>query len=235
MEWLRSLLDNSSTPVFTALLLGLLTAVSPCPLATNIAAIGFISKDIDNRHRVFLNGVLYTSGRIIAYTILGIILISFIREGAGIFGLQKSVSKWGEMIVGPAMLLFGGWMLFGNHINLPSFGYNGSGEFLAKKGGPGALYLGILFALAFCPSSAIFYFGMLIPMAVNVGYGWLLPVAFALATAIPVLVVAWTIAFSVEHIGAFYGRIKAFQKWLNYVVGILFIIIGIYYCIMIYI
>ena len=69
MEWLQALLDNSSTPVLTAFLLGLLTAISPCPLATNIAAIGYIGKDIEDRRRVFLSGLLYTAGRIVAYTV----------------------------------------------------------------------------------------------------------------------------------------------------------------------
>ena len=81
MEWLQTLLDNSTTPALTALLLGLLTAVSPCPLATNIAAIGFIGKDIENRRRIFLNGLLYTLGRVIAYTLLGIVLILILKEG----------------------------------------------------------------------------------------------------------------------------------------------------------
>ena len=81
METLQTLLDNSTTPALTALLLGLLTAVSPCPLATNIAAIGFIGKDIEKRRRIFINGVLYTVGRTIAYTALGVILIAILREG----------------------------------------------------------------------------------------------------------------------------------------------------------
>lgn len=99
MEWLQTLLDNSTTPALTAFLLGLLTAISPCPLATNIAAIGYISKDIENRGCIFRNGVLYTVGRIIAYTILGIVLISILREGASVFGVQKAIGKWGELLI----------------------------------------------------------------------------------------------------------------------------------------
>lgn len=234
MEWLQTLLDNSTAPALTAFLLGLLTAVSPCPLATNIAAIGFISKDIDDRRRIFRNGVLYTLGRIIAYTGLGIILISVLREGASAFGIQKGVSKWGELLVGPMLLLIGAFMLFGSRIKLPSFGFSGNGEGLAKKGGWGALLLGVLFALAFCPSSGIFYFGMLIPMSVTATAGWLLPVLFAVATAIPVLIVAWILAFSVQHLGEFYGRMQTFQHWLNIIVGVLFVGVGIYYCAMMY-
>lgn len=234
MEWLQTMLDNSSAPAFTAFLLGLLTAVSPCPLATNIAAIGFISKDIEYRRRIFYNGLLYTTGRIVAYTVLGIILLTVLKEGASVFGIQKNISKWGELIIGPLLLLIGAFMLFGNSLKLPSFGFNGKGEGLAKKGGLGAFLLGILFALAFCPSSGIFYFGMLIPMSVTATAGWLLPVLYAVATAIPVLIVAWILAFSVQHIGEFYGKMQTIQKWLNLTVGILFIIIGIYYCFTMY-
>ena len=234
MEWLQTLLDNSTAPAFTAFLLGLLTAISPCPLATNIAAIGFISKDIENRQRIFLNGVLYTLGRVIAYTLLGIILISILKEGASVFGIQKAVGKWGELLLGPLLLIIGLFMLFGSRLNLPKFGFDGKVEGLAKKGGWGAFLLGVLFAMAFCPSSGVFYFGMLIPMSVTATAGWLLPILFAVATALPVLVVAWILAFSVEKVGEFYGKMQSIQKWLNIIVGALFVIIGIYYCVIRY-
>lgn len=234
MEWLQTLLDNSTAPAFTAFLLGLLTAISPCPLATNIAAIGFISKDIENRQRIFLNGMLYTLGRVIAYTLLGIILISILKEGASVFGIQKAVGKWGELLLGPLLLIIGLFMLFGSRLNLPKFGFDCKGEGLAKKGGWGAFLLGVLFAMAFCPSSGVFYFGMLIPMSVTATAGWMLPILFAVATALPVLVVAWILAFSVEKVGEFYGKMQVIQKWLNIIVGGLFVIIGIYYCIIMY-
>ena len=234
MDWLQSLLDNSNIPTLTAFLLGLLTAISPCPLATNIAAIGFISKDIESRKRVFANGLLYTVGRIIAYSLLGIVLISILKEGASIFGIQKFVAKYGEMLIGPALLLIGLFMLFGNKINLPSFGFSGNGEGWARRGGLGAFVIGVLFALAFCPSSGVFYFGMLIPLATTSSMGYLLPVVFAIATALPVLIVAWVIAFSSNRIGNLYGKIQTIQKWLNLIVGILFVGVGIYYCLTIY-
>lgn len=231
MDCLQTILENGTTPVLTAFLLGLLTAISPCPLATNIAAIGFIGKDIENRRLIFLNGVLYTIGRVIAYTLLGIILISILKEGASVFGIQKTIGKWGEIILGPLLPVIGLFMLFGHKLNIPQFGFSGSGEGLARKGGWGALLLGLLFAMTFCPSSGILYFGMLIPMSVTVSAGWLLPVLFAVATALPVLAVAWILAFSVEKVGKFYGKLHTVQKWLNLVVALLFISIGVYYCV----
>ena len=234
MEWLQTLLDSSTTPALTAFLLGLLTAVAPCPLATNIAAIGFIGKDIESRSRIFYKGLLYTLGRVIAYTLLGIILIMIFKEGSSLFGIQKFIGKYGELILGPALLLIGLFMLFGNKLKLPSFGFKGNGEGLARKGRWGALLLGVLFAMAFCPTSGVFYFGMLIPMSATTAAGYLLPILFAVATALPVLIVAWILAFSVQHIGSFYGKMQTVQKWLNRIVGGLFTIIGVYYCVMMY-
>ena len=228
------MLNNSTTPLLTAFLLGLLTALSPCPLATNIAAIGFIGKDIENKKQIFHNGLLYTFGRIISYTLLGVALIMILKEGSSMFGIQKTLSTWGESVLGPLLLLIGLFMLFGQKLNLPKFGFNGNAEGIAKKGRWGAFLIGILFALAFCPTSGVFYFGMLIPMSATTTGGYLLPVIFAIATAIPVLIVSWILAFSVQQIGQFYGKMQIIQKWLNRIVGILFIIIGIYYCYIMY-
>lgn len=231
MEWLQSLLDSGTTPAITAFLLGLLTTISPCPLATNIAAIGFIGKNIESRKVIFRNGLLYTLGRIVAYTVLGAVLIAVLEEGASLFGIQKFIARYGEMIIGPALLLIGLFLLFGDRLSLPSFGFKGNGERLVGHGGWGALLLGVLFALAFCPTSGVLYFGMLIPMSATTTAGYLLPVLFAIATALPVLAVAWVLAFSAQRIGEVYGKIQTVQKWLNTVVGILFLAIGVFYCV----
>lgn len=234
MDGLQTLLDNSSTPVLTAFLLGLLTALSPCPLATNIAAISFIGKEMEDRKRVFRNGLLYTLGRILAYTLLGFVLILILNEGSSMFGIQKTIGTWGERVLGTALLVIGLFMLFGDRLNLPQFGFKGNAEGLARKGGWGALLIGILFALAFCPTSGVFYFGMLIPLSATTTAGYLLPAVFAIATALPVLVVAWILAFSVQQMGCFYGRMRTVQRWMNLFVGVLFIGIGIYYSWMMY-
>ena len=235
MEWLQTLLDNSTTPLVTALLLGLLTALSPCPLATNIAAIGYIGKDIEDRQSVFRKGLLYTLGRVVAYTLLGVVLIGIIHSGASMFGVQKFIGTWGELLLGPLLIVIGLLMLFGHRLNLPQFGFNGKGEGLAKKGSWGAFLLGVLFAMAFCPTSGMFYFGMLIPMSATATMGYLLPVVFAVATALPVLIVAWILAFSAGEIGKFYGRVKTIERWLSIVVGVVFIIVGIYQTYQIYV
>ena len=235
MEWIQALLDNSSTPLLTAFLLGLLTAISPCPLATNIAAIGYIGKDIEDRRRVFLNGLLYTAGRIVAYTVLGLLLILIIRQGTSMFGIQKFISTWGEMLLGPALILIGLLMLFNDKLNLPQFDFNGShAEGLKRHGGWGAFLLGMLFAMTFCPTSGMFYFGMLIPLSATATLGYLLPAVFAFATALPVLVVAWLLAFSMQKVGRFYGWMKGIERWTTVIVGVLFVLIGLYECYIIY-
>ena len=229
MDFLQNLLDNSNIPVITAFLLGLLTAISPCPLATNITAIGFISKDIGNRNKIFLGGLLYTLGRVVAYTVLGIILISILEEGSSMFSLQKGISKYGEILIAPVLIFVGVFMLFGDRLNLPKFGFSGTGKAEKLKGNLGSLLLGVLFALAFCPTSGLFYFGMLIPMSAAEPGGYLLPIVYAVATGLPVILVAWILAYSVAGIGKFYNRIQVFQKWFNRVVAVLFIAVGIYY------
>lgn len=227
MEFIQSLLESSSTPIVTAFLLGLLTAVSPCPLATNITAIGFISKDIESKHRIFWNGILYTFGRIISYAGLGLVLIPILREGASMFAIQKAIGKYGEMMIAPALILIGLFMLFGHKLNLPKFGFKGdNSERFKNKGSWGALLLGVLFALAFCPTSGVFYFGMLIPMSAAEAGGYLLPVVFAIATGLPVLIVAWILAYSVAGLGKFYNRMQTFQKWMNIIIALLFIAVG---------
>lgn len=229
MEYLQNLLDGSTVPVVTAFLLGLLTAISPCPLATNIAAVGYISKDIENRRRIFRNGLLYTLGRVLAYTLLGAVLIALLREGASVFSIQKTLGRWGDMIIAPALVLIGLFMLFGHRLNLPKFGFSGGGERIGQRGGWGALLLGVLFSLAFCPTSGIFFFGMLIPMSASETGGYLLPALFAVATGLPVVIVAWILAYSVAGLGTFYNRVQSVQKWLMRVVACVFVALGIYY------
>ena len=230
--FLQDLLSGTTAPVLTALLLGLLTAISPCPLATNITAVSYIGSDVANRKQVFRKGLAYTLGRTVSYTVLGIVLILILKAGASFFHLQKFLSEYGEKVLGPLLIVFGVFFLFADKINFGgSRGTSERDERLARGGIWGAFLLGILFALAFCPTSAVFYFGMLIPMSASTAGGVLLPVVFALATALPVIVVAWLIAFGIGKVGGFYGKMKAVQKWVSWIAGGIFIIIGIYYTI----
>jgi sulfite exporter TauE/SafE len=232
MDFLTNLLDNSSMPWLTALLLGLMTAISPCPLATNITAIGFISKDLENHNRVFFNGLYYTLGRAISYTLIPLI----IYFGADQFRFSGFFQRYGEKIIGPLLLLIGIFMLDIIRINFPGFGR--LSEKMEKRKSwryIDAILLGIVFALAFCPYSGVLYFGMLVPLTLSSASGLYLPVIFAIATGIPVIIIAWVLAYSVSGIGGLYNKIKIFELWFRRVIAIVFIIVGIYYIIRIYV
>lgn len=231
MEFLQNLVDNSQFPVITAFALGLMTAISPCPLATNISAIGFISKDVQNKRRVFINGIIYTLGRAISYTFLGVILILILRQGSSIFKIQRTISTYGEILIGPLLIIIGLFML-----DLIKIKLKGAGKLSAKaeakaNGGShwGALLLGVVFALAFCPYSGVLYFGGLIPLSVTSASGFILPFVFAIATGLPVIIFSWVLAYSVSSIGTIYNRIRTFEIWFRRVVAVLFIGFGGYY------
>jgi len=208
MDFLTNLLENSSMPWVTAILLGLMTSISPCPLATNITAIGFISKDIDNRNRVFLNGLFYTLGRAITYTLIALVIFL----GADQFRFSGFFQRYGEKIIGPLLIIIGVLMLDIVRIKFP--GLSGLTSGMEKRKSwrfIDAVLLGMMFALAFCPYSGVLYFGMLIPMTVASASGLYLPVLFAIATGIPVILFAWLLAYTVSGIGGVYNKIKVFE------------------------
>lgn len=227
METLQHLLDGANIPLFSAFILGIMTAISPCPLATNITAIGFISKDIENRKKIFYNGLWYTLGRAISYTTLGVILFF----GASKFHVARLFQINGGKLLGFLLIIVGILMLDLIKIKFPSFGKLGE-RFQNKErknNGWSALLLGILFALAFCPYSGVLYFGILIPMTISSASGLVLPFVFAIATGLPVIIVAYLLAFSISSIGGFYNKVKIFEKWFRKLVAIVFILVGLYY------
>lgn len=229
MEFLQNLLEQTELPILTAFFLGLMTAISPCPMATNITAIGYIGKDMKSSKRVFVNGLLYTLGRSISYTTIGLLFFF----SASRFEFAGFIQEWGEKVIGPILIVIGLFMLGVIKLNIPGLdGLNKNMEERAQKGFWGVLLLGIVFALAFCPYSGVLYFGMLIPMTVSSVSGLYLPIVFALGTGIPVIVFAWLIAFSVSSIGNTYNKIRSFEKWFRRIVAILFIGVGLYYTIL---
>lgn len=228
MEVLHRILENSQYSFVTAIILGLMTAISPCPLATNISAIGFISRDIENRKKVFIKGLVYTLGRTISYTALALI----IYFGAAKMNVSMFFQGWGEKLLGPLMIIIGLFMLDIIRIKFP--GLSGLTEKIGEKSKGSyrsTLLLGIAFALAFCPYSGVLYFAMLIPMTVASVDGLYLPILFAIATGLPVIVFAWLLAYAVGSVGKFYNHIKTFELWFRRIVSVVFIGVGIYYII----
>jgi cytochrome c-type biogenesis protein len=229
--FLTDLLGRSTFPVLSAFILGLLTAISPCPLATNITAIGFISRNIENRNRVFINGLIYTGGRAISYIGLAFILYF----GADQIKLSGFFQRYGEKFLGPLLVILGLLMIGVFRINFPAF-RRFTEKFQQKERNRywDALLLGIIFALAFCPYSGVLYFGMLIPITITSASGLYLPVVFAVATGIPVIIFAWLIAYTVSGVGKLYNKLKIFELWFRRIIAVLFIGVGIYYIVVIY-
>ncbi len=226
MEFLQNIYENAEFPFLSAFILGLMTAISPCPLATNITAIGYISKDIENRKKVFYNGLIYTLGRAISYTAIGLVFFF----GASKFKVAGFLQQWGEKMLGPLLIIIGLFMLDVIRINFPGLGKltEKIGQ-KSKTGFWGVLLLGVVFALAFCPYSGVLYFGMLIPITISSASGLYLPVVFAVATGIPVIIFAWFLAFSIGQVGGIYNKIKIFEKWFRRVVAVVFMLVGLYY------
>lgn len=226
MELLQSILDNTQYSFITAFVLGLMTAISPCPLATNISAIGFISRNIENRKTVFYNGIIYTLGRAFSYTLLAIVIFF----GASKLDISLLFQGWGEKLLGPLMIVIGLFMLDVIKIKLPGFTQlTGKLGEKSKSSYWSTFLLGMVFAVAFCPYSAVLYFAMLIPMTVASASGLYLPVVFAVATGLPVILFAWLLAFAVGNVGKLYNRIKVFEYWFRRVVSVVFIAVGLYY------
>lgn len=226
MEFLQSILENVQFLFITAFVLGLMTSISPCPLATNITTIAFIGKNIENKRKVFVNGLIYTLGRAISYTALGLLFYF----GASRFRISRFFQNWGEKILGPLLVVIGLLMLDVVTIRFPGLGkLTEKMEEKSRSGIWGVLLLGIVFALAFCPYSGALYFGMLIPMTISSASGLYLPVIFAVGTGLPVIVFAWVIAYTVGGVGTLYNKVKLFEIWFRRVVAVVFIGVGLYY------
>ena len=233
---LEALLQNQTMPLLTAFLLGLMTIISPCPFCSNLTAVGYISKDMSSRRRVVLNGVMYALGKVIAYTALSLLFIG----GAQAEPVQRFFEHYGEPALGPFLIVCGLFMLIGGHHerNDEHEHNHGLGHRLAGKGGNTpdwlwSLVLGIVFSLAFCPYSGVLYFGMLIPMtmAQPVAWSWMMPVLYGLGTGLPVVLIAWLLAYSVVGVGRLNERIRHFELWLRRICAGLFILTGIALCI----
>ena len=225
MEWLTELAQNNEIPLLAALALGLLTAIAPCPLATNITATAFIAKTINSRKKVLFSGLLYTFGRMFSYTAIGAI----IYFGANTFQIAKLFQGNGEKYIGFILVILGLIML-----DIIKFNFIKGGNWIDQlsdkfktKGLLGAFLLGALFALAFCPYSGALFFGMLIPMTIKSGLA--IPVAFSVGTGLPVILFAFVIAFSMEKLGIYFKAITKIEKIMRILAGVTFIVTGLYY------
>ncbi len=213
--------------LLTAVWLGILTSVSPCPLATNIAAVSYISRRLTQRSVVFLSGVVYTLGRSLTYMILGVLIVKALVD---VPILSDFLQRYTNKILGIVPILVGMVMLdlLRFPLSLPSVSEDAAKK-LIERGHFGSLLLGTLFALAFCPVSAALFFGGLIPIAVKAHSGIGLPLIYGIGTGLPVLLFAFLVASGTGYINNLYYRITRIEFYTKKLTGIIFILIGIYY------
>lgn len=211
----------------SALWLGVLTSISPCPLATNIAAISYIGRKVGNSRQVFLTGLLYTLGRTATYLALAFILVASVLS---VPQISMFLQKYMHLALGPILIIVGMFLL--GLIEL-SMGGGGMGAGLQKRvdamGIWGALLLGIVFALTFCPTSAALFFGSLVPLSFKVNSSVTLPVVYGVGTALPVMVFAVLLATSAQSVGKAYNILAKIEWWARMLTGAIFVLVGIYF------
>ena len=210
----------------SALWLGLLTSISPCPLATNIAAISFIGRQVGKPRLAIASGLLYVLGRTVAYVLVAALLL------AGLLAsdvLSRFLQKYLNLALGPLLILIGLILLemIGAGLSL-----NLAGSRLQARAAKGGLLwaaaLGFVFALSFCPVSAGLYFGALLPLAAAQESRLLVPGVYGIGTALPVVVFAALIAFGSQYVGQAFNRLTQIERWVRIVTGVIFILAGLY-------
>jgi len=227
MPFMESM-GTSDFSLIAAFFIGLMVAISPCPLATNITAIAYISKKINNGKTTLITSLVYTLGRMFTYVSLASLVVYI---GVNIQAISIFLNNYGDKMLGPLLVFVGLVML--NVIKLPSF--KGSSkldkvkEKLSEKGYLGSFLLGIVFALAFCPISGVLFFGMLIPLSLKFSDALLIPSVFAFATGLPVIIFSLILVYSVSKIGRVMHKVQTFEKYTRYVAAIVFILVGLYY------
>jgi cytochrome c biogenesis protein CcdA len=214
-------------PAATALWLGILTSISPCPLATNIAAISFVGRRMGSPGEVFWTGVVYTLGRMLTYVALGILLVASV---ASVPVVSQLLQRYMNKILGPILILVGMFLLDMLALGFTSPGLSEKMQYrIATWGVGGAGLLGIVFALSFCPVSAALFFGSLLPLAIKYESSVLLPSLYGVATGLPVLLFAILVAFGAQSLGRAFNKLTRIEWWARRVTGAVFVVCGVYY------
>ena len=223
-ELFDTLLQSADLPLLTAFVLGLLVALNPCQLAISVSALAY---EYRNGNRL-IDGLVDALGRTITYTAMGWVTMCLIGGGANVVGLQQVLSK-AEVILPYVLIALGLYMLYRAFHRHHHHGDNchNSGRIIKRNGPLGSLVLGMTLAFAFCPESAIFYFGMMIPLSISSSVGAIVPLVFGLSASIPVVAIAWMMNKAVNGAERLSRGFEYFQQGLNGVTGLLFIAIAI--------
>ena len=208
--------------IFSAFWLGILTSISPCPLAANIAAVSYISRKLEKRNLI-LSSLLYTFGRMAAYFAVSMIIVTSL---VSIPSLSNFLQSFMPKIIGPILIVTGMFLLELISIDIPGF----KGLANAQKYGLFAEFmLGFVLAMSFCPVSAALFFGSLIPLAVSAQSKVILPLFYGIGTALPVVIFAFLLTVSAEKMSLWFKKITEIEKWVRKIFGIVLILIGLFY------
>lgn len=231
-------MGSSDIPLVAAFFIGLMMAISPCPLATNITAIAYISRTLTSGKHTFIIGLLYTLGRVLVYVAIASLIV---LGGLKVQSISLFLQQYGDLLLGPILLICGILML---EIIPLRIGFEHEGlsrlkntlsQRLADKGFWGSFLLGILFALSFCPFSAVLFFGMLVPLALSVQDPVGVPLVFGLATGLPVIIFAALLSSGIARCSEMMNKVQSAERWLRRIVAVIFVIVGAYYTLVAYI
>ncbi len=207
---------------------GILTSISPCPLATNITAISFIGRRVDQTGYVFSAGLLYMAGRMLAYTVLGAVLVSSTQLIPPVANFLQTFMVY---LLGPGLILLGILLLDVIKLNIGGGLVNERLQTWVERAGIwGAGLMGIIFALSFCPVSAGLFFGSLFSLAMQHRSPLLFPSLYGIGTAIPVLGFAFLLAFSANLVGKVFQKMTSFERWARRITAVICILAGLYLC-----
>ena len=230
-------MGNSDIPLVAAFFIGLMMAISPCPLATNITAIAYISRNLSSGKHTLFVCFLYTIGRVLVYVSIAVLIV---LGGLKVQSISLFLQQYGDLLLGPILFIGGILMLevIPLSMKFEHKGISNLKEKLSKqfldKGIFGSFLLGILFALSFCPFSAVLFFGMLVPLALSIQDPIGVPLVFGMATGLPVIIFAALLSIGVSRCGAMMSKVQSAEKMFRRVVAVVFVIIGAYYTLQAY-
>lgn len=228
MAYFMEFIGNISS-YSAAFLLGLFFVLDPCALLSNIAAIGYISKDYRNRSQLLRNYTMFIVGRVVTLTLLGLIFVFLFKESVILLGLQSFFGRYSEIIVAVLFMLIGVLLTVSDKISFLKINF--STAHIEKNNlrlSVQSLLMGSLLSLVLCPTNIVLFFAMLIPLAVGSTSGLVLPLIFAVSSALPIVVIMGIMVFSINSIDRFFKLTDTIGKYIVKISGIIFLLVGIY-------
>jgi cytochrome c-type biogenesis protein len=223
-EPVNTVRSSLNLPLIGAFLLGLLGALAPCQLSTGAAAAAWFGKD-SSQGLAWSKVSCFFVGKVIVYVGFAFVaLVLFKGEMNAPALLFTTVRK----LISPAMIVMGLFLLGLIRLPAPNVTMAKLYRWAETRGGyVGAFALGMAFSLAFCPTMFWLFFGLMLPSALDSGLGALFPLAFALGTSLPLLLVLLLLDRGKKK-GELLSTMRRGGRWLNLGAGALLVLIGLY-------